>query len=141
MKSSSPETRMEDLLLSFRRRIFEACRKDTVQYDLTVPQIEIIRFVIESKLPVPMKMVADHLKITPPSATAIVDELVRKGLIKRIPSPIDRRVICIALTPKAAKFHETMKARKQTIFHEMISRLSQSDRKSLERIITILIQE
>lgn len=129
---------LEDLLFAFRRNIVDACRKEGMQYELTFSQVEILRFIGESGKET-MKSIADHLKITPPSATAMIDEMEKRGLVKRINDTQDRRVVIIAFTPKAKKLFASISARKQTILSSMLSRLSTQDKKTLERIITILI--
>lgn len=136
----SGELRLEDLLLAFRRRIFDACKKDAMKYELTIPQIEILKF-LEVNKSASMKLIADHLKITPPSATVMVAEMEKKGLVKRVSEKEDRRVVAIILTAKAEKFHKAMHERKHTVFHSMMERLTSADKKSLERIINILIKE
>lgn len=101
--------------------------------------MEIVRF-IGTQGTVTMRAIANHLKITPPSATSIVDELEKKGVIDRTPDKQDRRVICISLTKKAKDLYARAVTHKQTVIQEMIDRLSPNDKKTLERIITILIQ-
>jgi DNA-binding MarR family transcriptional regulator len=59
----------------------------------------------------------------------------------RVPDPTDRRVVSISLTKKAEKIYHLMQKHKETVLKEMLSRLSDADKKSLERIITILIKD
>jgi long-chain acyl-CoA synthetase len=42
---------------------------------------------------------ADHLAVTRPSVTALVDGLVQRGMVERRPDPVDRRRVGHALTP------------------------------------------
>jgi DNA-binding MarR family transcriptional regulator len=135
---------IEDLLLALRRKIIDSCKREGIKYDLTFSQMEITRFIGEAHAAsreVTMKNIADHLKITPPSATTLIAEMEKKGMIKRKHHPDDRRVVSIVFTPKAATLFERIYLRKQNILHAMVSKLNDKDQKSLERIITILITE
>ena len=135
MKSS-----LEDLLLIFRRKILESVKKEGIKHDLTLSQVEILNFIGLSGKKT-MRDIADYLKITPPSVTAIIEEMEEKGLIKRINDKKDRRVVFITLSEKTKKTFTSICKQKELIFREMISRLNKKDQKILERIINILIKE
>ncbi len=47
-----------------------------------------------------MKNVADFLAITPPSATSLINRLVRAGVISRIRDTSDRRKVLLKITAK-----------------------------------------
>ena len=132
------ESKLEDLLFAFRRKMVEMLKKEGVKHELTFSQVEIVRFIAEHES-VTMKMIADHLKITPPSVTALIDELERKDFIERDSKTEDRRVVSVRFTPKAKKVFEKLSKRKATVLHGMLAKLTPADRKSLERIISILI--
>jgi DNA-binding MarR family transcriptional regulator len=61
---------------------------------------------------------ADACLLQQPTMTKLLDRMVRDGLVRRLPDPIDRRVVRIEMTPKgaelvkepleAAKRHEAM---------------------------------
>ena len=135
MKSS-----LGDLLLMFRRKILESVKKEGIKHDLTVSQIEILHFIGLSGRKT-MKNISDYLKITPPSATLMIEEMEKKGLVKRINDEKDHRVVLITLTPKTKKVFVSICKRKELIFKEMISKLSEKEQKSLEHIIKIIIKE
>jgi DNA-binding MarR family transcriptional regulator len=135
MKSS-----LGDLLLIFRRKILESVKKEGLKHDLTLSQVEILNFIGFSGKRT-MKDIADYLKITPPSTTAMVEEMEEKGLVRRLNNQKDRRVIFITLTEKTKRAFTSIYKQKELIFKEMIFRLNKKDQKTLERIIKILIKE
>jgi DNA-binding MarR family transcriptional regulator len=49
--------------------------------------------------PVPQRLLADALKVTPRAVTGLVDALVASGLVTREPHPRDRRATLVTLTP------------------------------------------
>ena len=132
-KSSLP-----DLLFTLKRNIVESIKKDGCTHDLTFSQVEVLNFIGPHSKKT-MKDLAEYLKITPPSATEIVAEMERKGLVKRIGDKKDRRVIFITIAPSAKKLYVASLKRKDQVFKKMLAKLDERDRKNLERIIRILI--
>ncbi len=127
-----------DLLFILRRNIVEAIKKEGLKHDLTFSQVEVLYFVRpEGK--VSMSNIADYLKITPPSATEIISDMEKKGLVKRINDKADRRVVHIVFTSFAKKLFVSIAKRKELILKKMIYKLNRTDRINLERIIRILI--
>lgn len=66
---------------------------------LSAAQMEVLWFVSQEGRP-SMRALAAHLGITPPSATGLVDALVKKGELKRYPGASDRRTTELGITPK-----------------------------------------
>ena len=64
-------------------------------------QLITLRF-IEYKKPT-MKEVADYLTITAPSATSLINNLAKDGLIKREEEKGDRRIVLIVITQKGER--------------------------------------
>ena len=127
-----------DLILIFRRSILESIREEGLKHDLTLSHIEVLNFIGPARRET-MKNIALYLKITPPSATEIVAEMEKKGLVKRESDENDRRVVFIVLTDIAKKLFVSVSRRKDLILKKMTSKINKKDCKSLERIIRILI--
>lgn len=73
--------------------------------DLSIPQYRTLMYLRRS----PGKSLADvaeHLGITPPSTSKLVDGLVKRGLVDRQDFPVDRRRIVLSLTPAGADLAE-----------------------------------
>ncbi|HLJ59712.1 MAG TPA: MarR family transcriptional regulator [bacterium] len=45
-----------------------------------------------------LRALADHLGVTPPSGSALVDRLVSRGVVTRAPNPASRREVSLHLT-------------------------------------------
>jgi DNA-binding MarR family transcriptional regulator len=67
--------------------------------------------------PVPQRVLADALRVTPRAVTGLVDALVASGLVTREPHPRDRRATLVTLTPSG----ETLTGR-LTRDHEALAR-------------------
>ena len=142
MPMDTPTTHpsLGDLLLLFRRKIIESMKRDALKHDLTFSQVEILQFIGRDGRKT-MKSIATHLQITPPSTTALITEMERKGLVIREPDPDDHRRAWIVFTPKTKKLFTAICTNKELVLHKMVSRLSSGDQKTLGRIIKTLITE
>ena len=138
MIHSQSESSLSDLLLTLRRNILENIKKEGFDHDLTFAQVEALCFIGPTGKET-MKNIADYLKITPPSATEVITEMEKKGLVKRKRDKRDRRVVFIILSPVAKKFYASIYKHKGLIFKKMLAKLNKKDYENLERIIRILI--
>lgn len=51
----------------------------------------------------PMRHIAEYLGVTPPSATSLVNNMVKEEYLKRVLDEKDRRIVRLAITPKGKK--------------------------------------
>ena len=79
-----------------RERMRERMRDDLAGFDMTMPQVRTLYFL--SRGPQRMKDISDHLMRGMPSATSMIDRLVRKGYVERVTDPSDRRVVLCQIT-------------------------------------------
>lgn len=69
---------------------------------LSVPQFRVLSYVRHNGS-VSLSLIAEHLGLTPPSVSAMVDCLVARGCLDRRPDDADRRKVAIALTKKGGE--------------------------------------
>jgi MarR family transcriptional regulator, organic hydroperoxide resistance regulator len=50
--------------------------------------------------PRPIGQVAEAAGVAPPTATRVLEGLVRRGFVRRTPAPDDRRTVLVSLTPE-----------------------------------------
>jgi long-chain acyl-CoA synthetase len=74
------------------------------QVDLSLPQYRILMFLDEGTT-VPSQL-ADHLAVSRPTITSVVDGLVARGLVERRHHDDDRRRVDHALTPAGRELLE-----------------------------------
>ncbi len=129
-----------ELLLALRRKLAERSQKSSLRDKLSVSQFEALWFIALSGS-VPMEAIASHLGIKPPSATALIAALKRKGLVERARDPEDRRVVNVMLTPMAKRHLGAMKRRKDRAFESLVSKLSARDQKELTRLLILLTDD
>lgn len=126
------------LMFEMGRVIRQACVKSG-SADLALSSVETLRFIAEADAPT-MRDVARYLRITAPSATALVEGLVREGFISRKADASDRRKVLLSVSAKGRKtLAETMRTKREAI-RSVLAGLSASDTRELSRILGSVIK-
>jgi len=114
--------------------------KSRMQAAVSMPfsQCQALWFVAQHESP-NMQDVANYFKIRAPSATFLVDELVRAGHLKRQANTKDRRKVELTLTPKGKKAFKIFEEKRTKILHSLFGALDEPDRKELNRILEKII--
>jgi len=95
--------------------------------------------VIEPESGLPMGQLAGALSCDASNVTGLVDRLESRGLVERRPSPADRRVKVLRLTPLGAKLRASLVER-MTSPPPTLGRLSQADQQALAKILRRLLE-
>ncbi len=96
--------------------------------------------LIEPGQPVPMSRLAELLACDASNVTGLVDRLETRGLIERRPSPGDRRVKVLDLTPTGARLRNEMLGH-MTGQPLPLSSLAPEERKMLVKLLERLVGE
>lgn len=102
-------------------------------------QLETLRYVAEKNNP-SMKNIADYLCITPPSATSLINRLVKAKQIERTKDKCDRRLVRLVITPKGEKTLESGFKKIVKQMRKVLSCLSKKERVDLIAILQKLSQ-
>lgn len=89
--------------------------------------------------PVPQRVLADALHVTPRAVTGLVDALVRDGLVTREPHPTDRRAALVTLTRKGRILVGRLKRDHEALARALFARMSKRDLDSFARGLAALI--
>jgi len=95
--------------------------------------------LIEPGRPIPMGELADTLACDASNVTGLVDRLESRGLVRRRPSPEDRRVKVLDLTPAGSRLRTVLLDR-MTTPPAAVGRLSVREQRALVRILSRLIE-
>lgn len=125
---------LEEALLEFRHAMTSALVEQAKAKGCSLAHFEVLKYIAEEGSPY-MKDIAKRLHITPPSASTLIDALVKQGLVHRAQMPEDRRTVRVTLLPKAHAFLFSIHKHKASIFNKMLSRLSAEDKSDLARIL------
>ena len=78
-----------------------------------------------------MGEVSTALSVPLSTATRIIDYLVERGYIRRIPDPEDRRIVRVALTPTGFELHRTIDKHVKQRVAQILSCLDAAEREQL----------
>ena len=127
-------------IFATKRLLQERATLQHGQFDpATHLRIETLRYIKERGSP-SMREVAQHLWITPPSATSLINGLVKSGHIQRVQDSKDRRIIHLSLTAKGRTMLSQGLARITEHIRKLFSKLDQDEQQQLTGILKKLSQ-
>ena len=107
--------------------------------DLSPVQCHVLH-LIEPDRPLPMRRLADTLSCDASNVTGLVDRLESRGLVRRAPSPDDRRVKVIQLTPAGTRLRGQMLKQLAGASHPL-AKLSVAQQRTLVTLLEGLVGE
>ncbi|WP_249358177.1 MarR family winged helix-turn-helix transcriptional regulator [Nocardia cyriacigeorgica] len=84
--------------------------------------------------PVAMRALADILACDASNVTGIINRLEKRGLVRREPSALDRRVTNLVITPEGERVTNAIRAKMRTT-QEGLNRLSAEERDQLGTLL------
>ncbi len=84
---------------------------------------------------------ANFMRISPPNAAYKVNSLVKKGYIRKVQSPDDRREYHLELTQKYMDYYNISSNYLQTVMRRVSDRFSPEDCARIEEMLTIVDRE
>jgi DNA-binding MarR family transcriptional regulator len=107
------------------------------QAELTVPQLRTLIFLSHHDGTTLSKL-AEHLGLSTPAVSRMVETLVKRGLILRKEGTNDRRSILLSLTPKGKKVFETAHNATRVAVAHMLQKLSTKELARISWALRIL---
>ena len=137
--STSPNTIAHEILdiAPIIMRVIRTEMRSQRSADLAVPQFRALLFI--SRNPgTSLLSVADHLGLTSPTVCRMVDGLVLNRLVRREPSPKDRRKVTLTLTDRGQEILEKAKNGTQARLAEVLSRLTPEEGETVFQAMKLL---
>jgi len=103
-------------------------------HNLTGPQFNVLE-VLYNHGTMSLKKISERLSVSGANITCVVDNLEKDGLVRRIPSKEDRRVIFAEITPKGKQKTEKVFPIHINNVTAIVDTLSESEQKDLEKIL------
>ncbi|MDP0927699.1 MarR family transcriptional regulator [Paracoccus onubensis] len=98
-----------------------------VDHDTTLPRFDVMATLHRRRDGLSMTELSRTLLISNGNATAVVDRLVRDGLVRRIHSDADRRRVTVILTPKGVAQFEALAVRHRATIDRLFAQLDDAD--------------
>ena len=100
--------------------------------DLTVPQFRTLAFVDRNE-GASLSAVANHMGLTLPSTSRLVDGLIARGMLTREDNPADRRRVKLGVTNHGLMILETSRRGTLTYLADKIASISAEDREVIAK--------
>ncbi len=84
---------------------------------------------------------ARNMHVRMPTATGIVDRLVRSGFVRRCPHPGDRRQVMVEVTAKGHEFIRQFQAVVRRRWEEVLASLTSRELAAFYHVISRLVQQ
>jgi DNA-binding MarR family transcriptional regulator len=118
----------------FRRLVLPRHPPDEPAIDCSREEIRAL-ILLRSSGRVIMSDFAGELGVPLSTATHTIDRLVRKGLVIRVRSEQDRRVVQVEMSPQGLAFQTALRARHQAMARSWLAPLSASERQAFLELI------
>jgi DNA-binding MarR family transcriptional regulator len=106
--------------------------------DLTLPQFRALVY-LSRRQGSSLSDVAEHLGLTAPSTSVMVDGLVSRGLVARQVHPDDRRRVILALTPAGQAAMESAHEMTENRLAERLEDLPEPERAAIVQAMQALV--
>ncbi|MFD4458996.1 MarR family winged helix-turn-helix transcriptional regulator [Nocardia sp. NPDC058480] len=123
-----------DLLMQVARTLRRCWAAAYAPMGLTPHQARALRVTGEQD-GLRLSALADALRISPRSATEVVDALEKADLVARQPDPTDRRAILVAVTARGRRTLATLAAARTKDADDFFGRLTDHERAALRDIL------
>ncbi len=122
-------------LIQLLHRFFRKIKLEMNQLDeeLTVSDFHVLK-IIHEESPVNISEIAKRLQVSLSHVTNISDRLINKGLIDRIRSHEDRRVVMLTILPRGEEMMSELQRRRIEYLKHLLENVSDEE---LEELITI----
>ena len=127
-----------DRISGINRRIKRGMEVTLAEYDLTTQDFHLLGRLRYSGPATPGSL-AKYAELSTGAMTSRLDKLEREGLVRRVPSPDDRRSVVVELTDEGrAKYEQavSVQGRKEAFF---ASALTKADQKKLNDLLRKLL--
>ncbi len=84
---------------------------------------------------------ATFMRISPPNATYKVNNLIKKGYLKKVQSPEDRREYHLEITDKYIQYYNISNSYMSEVMDRIAQRFSPQDCAKLEEMLTIVSED
>lgn len=105
----------------------EVRRRLRDHFDITLPRFDLLAQLDRTPNGMTLGELSQRMMVSNGNITGLVDRLVAQGLIRRVPSPTDRRVQIVSLTPEGRRFFRAMARENAEWVGQIFADLSPAD--------------
>ena len=105
------------------------------EFGLTPSQYNVLRILCGEGKPLPCLEIGERMIQVVPAMTGLIDRLEKQELVTRERCTEDRRVVYIAITPKALDLLSEMDEPVMSLHQQLIGHLKRTELKELSRLL------
>jgi DNA-binding MarR family transcriptional regulator len=129
------------ILLTRAYRVLRAHVYDCLEeFELNPTEWSLIGTVYESKDGVRLSQVAASLGVKAPLITLLVDNLVKRDILKRISNPVDARAKLLVITPSGKSLVKTVERSLNKALLPLLGGLSEQDMLAYQKVLEAIIK-
>jgi len=132
-KVADPKSGIGSLLARVRVKMLDALDEEMAQFDITAAQFVILKNLangVDSA-----STLCRDVSYDPGAMTRMIDRLERKGLVRRLRSPEDRRVVKLELTQEGKAVYPKLMASGQAVLNRLLRGFSKGETNQLESFL------
>lgn len=137
---TSPEPDTSELIVRTARQLRRRWMASLEPWGITPHEFRALHASTHGEAP-RLSEIADRLHIAPRSATEVVDSLEAKGLVRRVPSPTDRRAVLVEPTPAGRTLAEEVAQRRSSLGALMLSPLADDEVAHLRHLLSRILEQ
>lgn len=111
--------------------------RDATKKQLSVPQFRVLAFLGRNR-GASLSAVAEHLGVQDATASAMVDRLVKRGLVRRETHPVERRRLDLGLTRAGLSLTERARGRARAFLAAKLAGAGSADLRTLVQGLDVL---
>lgn len=140
MTSSEPEPEPDpsDLIVRAARSLRRRWMASLEPWGITPHEYRALHAATQGEPP-RLSEIAERLRIAPRSATEVVDSLEHKGLVRRVPSPTDRRAVLVEPTTAGHTLATEVAHRRAELGEHMLAPLEPAEVAQLRDLLSRVI--
>ena len=113
----------------------EVRRRLRRSFDVTLPRFDLMAQLDRVRGPMTLGELSSRMMVSNGNVTGLVERLVADGLVARRPSPSDRRVQLVSLTPEGRRAFRALARAHENWISEIFSDLKASDLSTLMELL------
>ena len=111
-------------------------------YELTHTQYKILMLLYRNPdKPIRQIDIEEHLSMTNPSVTGIIQNLEKKGLVQRVQNPDDKRSKLLKLTEQAVSMEHELYSLGESLESQVTEGLSEDERQQLILLLNKILKD
>ena len=109
-----------------------------VNHETTLPRFDVVAALVRNEKPMKMSDLSQNLLVSNGNATVVVERLEKEGVVQRVPSDEDRRVVFVALTDAGRSWFDGIAVSQNAEIDKLFSNLGHAELDAFRDLIRLL---